>query len=338
MAEFLARQPLLENYWRAIILFGQNSASYKFAFAQSLIELSTEGRESIKLVELAEPFSRHIVSHLASAPIQATASSSRFLDTCRAFQEGKISRTQLIEQTAKLGFNNVIDAFHVVNRGEIPVRFFVDERRLGGGIRLTDELFRLRERLQFENLPQEVQARWNLVETAWQLKVARRALLVSVENGAIVGGPNGRRSTLTSCRDALNGYQKGKCFYCFREISIVPESAHLADVDHFHPRMLAQAGVALNLDGVWNLVLACRDCNRGVDGKSSRLPATSLLERLDTRNEFLIASHHPLRETLMAQTGRTRSARIGFLNQAFANAAELLIHHWQPRREHEAAF
>jgi hypothetical protein len=68
-----------------------------------------------------------------------------------------------------LGFNNVIDAFHVVNRGEIPVRFFSDERKNGGGIRLTDELFRLRERLQFGNLPQEVEARWRLVETAWQL-------------------------------------------------------------------------------------------------------------------------------------------------------------------------
>jgi hypothetical protein len=46
--------------------------------------------------------------------------------------------------TVKPGFNNVIDVFHVVNRSEIPVRLSVDERNAGGGIRLRDELFRLR--------------------------------------------------------------------------------------------------------------------------------------------------------------------------------------------------
>src|SRR5262249_31426723 len=144
--------------------------SYKFALAKSLIELSASEKESVKLEELAEPFSRHIVEHLASAPKQATSASSRFLDSCRKFADGGLSKDELIGQTAKLGFNNVIDAFHIVNRGEIPIRFFVDERHSGGGIRLTHELFRLRERLQFGSLPHEVEARWRLVETAWQLK------------------------------------------------------------------------------------------------------------------------------------------------------------------------
>jgi hypothetical protein len=34
-----------------------------------------------------------------------------------------------------------------------------------------------------------------------------------------------------------------------------------------------------------------------------------LLERLSRRNEFLIESHHPLRETLILQTGHTVQAR-----------------------------
>src|SRR5215831_6414402 len=166
MAEFLERQRTLENYWRAVILFERNVASYKFALAKSLIELSDKRQDLVKLEDLAEPFSRHIIEHLARAPKQATSSSSRFLDSCRKFASGEIGKDELIGQTAKLGFNNVIDAFHVVNRGEIPIRFFADERKDGSGIRLTDELFRLRERLQFGNLPQEVEARWRLVETA----------------------------------------------------------------------------------------------------------------------------------------------------------------------------
>src|SRR5262245_38046760 len=35
----------------------------------------------------------------------------------------------------------------------------------------------------------------------------------------------------------------------------------------------------------------CARCNRGSSGKFDRVPSSRLLERLDTRNEFLIASH-----------------------------------------------
>lgn len=31
---------------------------------------------------------------------------------------------------------------------------------------------------------------------------------------------NNRRVDITSCRDSLNGYQKGRCFYCFAPISV----------------------------------------------------------------------------------------------------------------------
>jgi hypothetical protein len=338
MAEFLERQRTPENYWRAVILFGQNVASYKFALAKSLIDLSERGQDAIKLEELAEPFSRHIIEHLGKAPKQATFASSRFLKACGTFAEGKLGKDELIGQTAKLAFDDVLDRFHVVNREPIPIRFYADERKSGGGIRLTDELFRLRERFQFANLPHEVEARWRLVETAWQLKVARAALAISVEEGMLVTVSEDRRRSLTSCRDALNGYQKGKCFYCFGDISVDATSDLLADVDHFHPRMMLQTGTSLNVDGVWNLVLACRTCNRGAEGKSSRLPQQRFLERLDTRNEFFVTSHHPLRETLMSQTGGTRQERISFLNSIYETAWEWLIHRWEPRAENERAF
>jgi hypothetical protein len=281
MADFLHRDRTPESYWRAVILFGQNVASYKFALGKALIELTASGKEFIKLEDLAEPFSRNIVEHLVQAPKQATSASSRFLNACREFSEGKIAKDDLIAQTTKLGFNNVIDAFHIVNRGEIPIRFFRDERS-NGGIRLTDELFRLRERLHFGNLPHEIEARWRLVETAWQLRITRSTLAVDVDGESLVMSPNGRRMNLTSCRDALNGYQKGKCFYCFTDISVEDGSELLADVDHFHPRTLVQLDMPMKLDGVWNLVLSCQKCNRGTDGKSSRVPHHRFLERLDT--------------------------------------------------------
>ena len=121
MAEpFIARAPSLEDYWRGIILFGRNVASYKFALAKSLLELRRPAGNLIKLEELAEPFSRHLAEHLKHADKQITSRSSKFIEACKQFNTGQLSKQRLVDQTIKLGFNNVIDAFHVVNQGEIP--------------------------------------------------------------------------------------------------------------------------------------------------------------------------------------------------------------------------
>jgi len=98
---------------------------------------------------------------------------------------------------------------------------------------------------------------------------------------------------------------------------------------HFFPHSLKSAGFGAVVDGVWNLVLACPNCNRGVGGKSNRVPTLKLLERLSTRNEFLIASHHPLRETLMGQTGSSEAARRHFLNRFHREALAALLHEWE---------
>jgi len=241
-----------------------------------------------------------------------------------------------------LGFQNVIDAFHVVNREPIPVQFFVDERKQRKGIVITDDLLRLKESVQFSNLPLEAEGRWRLVETAWELSLNPALLLVRCDETAsrlFVRNQLRERIDVTSSRDALNGYQKGKCFYCFRDISIVAGNAILADVDHFLPHtLLTRSETKDNLNGVWNLVLACRECNRGEKGKSARVPNLKYLERLHKRNNFLIDSHHPLRETLITQTGVTEALRQNFLQQQYDTAKLLLIHDWSPIEELEAAF
>jgi len=120
---------------------------------------------------------------------------------------------------------------------------------------------------------------------------------------------------------------------------VLPTSPILADVDHFFPHtILARTELNDNLNGVWNLVLACRECNRGERGKSARVPQIKYLERLFTRNNFLIDSHHPLRETLIAQTGTTEISRRRFLQRQHTNAKRLLIHEWSPANELESAF
>ena len=90
--EFYQVDPTLDNYWRAIILFGRNVASYKFALAKALQDLSDRSNDLITLDELAIPFSGHLCEHLKVAPKQTTAPSSQFLDSCLAYNQGQLSQ------------------------------------------------------------------------------------------------------------------------------------------------------------------------------------------------------------------------------------------------------
>lgn len=342
MSVFTTPTSTLDTYWRSIILFGRNVASYKFALAQSLIELSKQRKSLIKLDELAEPFSKYVINHLRENKKQGTFSSSRFLTSCQKYIDGGINHDELIAKTVELGFVNVIDAFHVVNQGEIPRRFFIDQRKQGNSIQLTDDLFSLIETFQAINLPSETEARWKLVETAWSLNISPSLLVVKFDSNAqnLFIEEREIRQTVTSCRDALNGYQKGKCFYCLHEISILGSEETKGDVDHFFPNTLKQVFPAdkINLDGVWNLVLSCKNCNRGPKGKFARIPELNYLERLHTRNNYLIDSYHPLRETLINQTGITPSARLDFLKDVDAKSIEILFHRWKPENELQESF
>jgi hypothetical protein len=80
---FTETTPTLENYWRSIILFGRNVASYKFALGKSLLELADQNYEEVSLDELAVPFARHVCEHLKLSDKQGTSARSRFLDACR---------------------------------------------------------------------------------------------------------------------------------------------------------------------------------------------------------------------------------------------------------------
>lgn len=335
--------PTLENYWRAVILFGRNTASYKFALARSLFDLHKAPDDLIRLDELAVPFSRHLTTHLKLTDRQGVSTSSKFLDACRAFNTsdgGEAASTRLLDATVSMGFTNVIDAFHRVHDKDVDCRFFLDERRHNGGIRLTENFFKLTEQTAFEDLNLETEARWRLVETAWDLKLARNMILVATDESAqiLLTHVNNRRITITSSREALNGYQKGKCFYCYRPIGIVPQDAGLADVDHFFPFALGHCAADKPVNGVANLVLACQECNRGANGKFHKIPQLKFLERLHKRNEYLIGSHHPLRETLIAQTGFRQADRHDFLQTVYNCAKSQLIHDWAPAQCDDATF
>lgn len=342
MFHFYEIEPTAENYWRAIILFGRNSASYKFALAKTLIDFYSKGQIIITLDELAQPYAFHLCEHLKQHPKQGTSDQSTFLAALRKFNLGEAGNSEMIEQTVRYGFTNVLDAFHNVHGHEVGVRFFIDKRSEKNAIQLTDNFMLLGDNQQLTGLAEETEARWRLVESAWENNVSRNIMLVQYEENSrnFIGVNALRRTTITSARPALNGYQKGRCFYCFRDISIDFGSKSLADVDHFFPHTLKKCDPHKPIDGIANLVLACPECNRGTDGKFDKLPSLALLERLYKRNEYLITSHHPLRETLIAQTGNTVGKRQSYLQTAY-NCSTLYFgaaRKWAPKQQGIAAF
>jgi len=339
--KFQINDPSLESQWRAIILFGKNSATYKFAFAKSLLTLVEKERTKITLDELAIPFSNSIIEHLKLSNKQGNSSSSTFLEGCRKYLKGEISQNALYLLTEKYGFVNVIDAFQNVNGGIIPNPFY--EKNFNNRkkeIVITDNLLKIKELYQYRNLEQEVDARWCLVETAWNLKINPNLLEVKYDEDKslfFVETDLMRRFDITSARDSLNGYQKGKCFYSFQDISINKSDLNICEVDHFLPHVnkIFHTNSGVNINGIWNLVLADSSINLN---KKTKIPEKRFLERLFNRNEFYIESKHPLAETIINQTGQTKEKRRGFLEAQYNLALSMSIHQWKPAIELKGTF
>jgi 5-methylcytosine-specific restriction endonuclease McrA len=324
-----ARTP--EGDWRHIVRFGRNVASYKFALGQALLDLGAQQQTFVRLEDLAVPYAAAICEHLQVEDRQSTSAQSQFLDACRSHNRGELDAGQLAETTVRLGFANVVDAFHISRGGEsTQTRFFVDERASRQGITLTDHLLELANGLQATVLPREVDARWNLVQMSWGLRLGTR--LVSFEMTPdddavdLYAPARLRRGPITGVRDALSGYQDGRCAYCLGPFTDIGTSR--VAVDHVLPFVLMSRGWQDgDLHQVWNLVLACYACN---SAKRDRPPAADWMPWLDQRGEDLIASHHPLRDTLLSQLGPDPASRHQTLARRYAAAIEMMRSSWKP--------
>ena len=135
-----------------------------------------------------------------------------------------------------------------------------------------------------------------------------------------------RRSPITGVRDALSGYQDGRRAYCndlFTDIG-----TKRVAVDHVLPFVLMTRGWPDgDLHQIWNLVLACYECN---SAKRDLPPDKEWMCWLEERNEHLITSHHPLRETLITQLGPNATRRREALVPRHTAATEMIRSTWKP--------
>lgn len=332
MPTFTENDLSLETQWRSIILFGRNVATYKFAFGKALLNLAQQEKNIVTLDDLAEPFSNYMIEHIKQGMGQGN--NGLFIRTLDEYINGcEVDKEAVLKITSMEGFNNVIDAFQNVNGAVIPNPFYDGKYKgLETTLTLTDELIGLKDSNQFNNFESEVEARWRLVETAWNLNIAPHHLEVQYDEigkELYVETDIMRRVDVSNARDALNGYQKGKCFYCCDDISVVTGADNVCQVDHFLPHKNKVTHLPANINGVWNLVLACKVCN-GVSEKGAKIPEISFLDKLSTRNEYYISSKHPLAETIVNQTGANTPNRNGFLMEHYNKALDNSLQTWKP--------
>lgn len=123
MNQFIIDQPTLDSYFRGVILFGRNVASYKFALGKSLIDLAVDGKDFVSEKELAIPFVKYTNEHFQNGTKQITSNSSSYFNAFQKYNEGTATLEEMVKLTISNPFKNVIDRFHVVNDSELNTKF-----------------------------------------------------------------------------------------------------------------------------------------------------------------------------------------------------------------------
>jgi 5-methylcytosine-specific restriction endonuclease McrA len=315
--------------WRSILLFGSNTAAYKFALGGALLEVASAGSDSVRVQDLAVPFAKRICDHLKVEDRQATNPSSSFLVACRKYNAGEIDLDTLVSSTVSQGFRYVFDAFHQVAGEDVPQRFFTLDGSGGSQVlHPTDQLLAINKSATAV-LESEVEARWRLVEVAWAMRISAQLLDVQMDSMSeelIVSRDLVRRKSIGSAKWAFSGYQDGKCFYCNVELDTIDLVMTQTHVDHVIPYSLGKF-MTTDVDHVWNLVNACSDCNLS---KSNKMPEYGFVERVYRRNEYYIHSNHPLKDAIIRATGKTPAERQRTSKRAFDDAGKLMPTNWSP--------
>ncbi len=298
--------------WREIVLYGQNTATYKIALGRCLERFARDGKDWVRLPELAEAFFDLYVERLqAGKPQLLTPGRLTVMERIVAsFKHGAIDRDEAIVRVGREAFDDVLPRFHTVYDRAVPVPFY--EQPPDGGLVRTDAAFAVFARPDASELGAELGARWDLLEAAFDLKRVPGSLANDVR--AIYLARGYERTSVTHLRPVLHGYQQGRCFYCGEPIP--PDDGH---VDHVIPRQF------LMHDEPWNLVLAHGFCN---EQKSDRLPGMAFVEQLVTRNEHLIASNHPLRQQIIDQLGATSGQRRRAVLRVYQDARVAIPYEW----------
>ncbi|MGE5580209.1 MAG: HNH endonuclease [Bacillota bacterium] len=308
------------DFWRAIILYGLNTATYKMALGQCLADLVRQGRTQISLDNLALEFHTLYKKRLENGKPQLVTPGRQSImeQVVELSSLGQIDEETIISRVKAQPFAEVIPRFHTVNGQALAVKFY---EVVKDNLIISDETCRLFEGGRGFDLLYELGSRWSLLESSFQMRRDDSALVNDVRRFYLERGY--ARTEITSLVPALQGYQNGICFYCGEAMG--EEEIH---VDHVIPRQL------VHHDEVWNLVLAHDFCNQQ---KSDALTERYYIEKLIERNEALIMSNHPLKKRLIAELGETPARRQQNVWKVYEDGRTVLRYTWEGIRGYNPA-
>lgn len=288
---------------RTIVLFGKNTSTYKFALASTLLKLKP--KDSIAYEELRDDFILTLFRHYQINPHQYQAGENSLT---RAFDKYQIDHNwdSLLRVAQGSIYKYVFDAFHNVGGGSIKREHILfehvpNEKKLV----LTDNINAILERPQLiDVLSNENESRWMIVEEAWKNSLSPNFLIYNKAEGNLVSVSSNERTNLRSAVSVLLPYQHGNCFYCNKRLNTfaISSDSDFPDVDHFvaHSYFNRPDMNLVNPDSIWNLVIACKDCNRGQDGKFERIPSLKFQQKLINRNVLFTEEHrHSLKNSIL---------------------------------------
>jgi 5-methylcytosine-specific restriction endonuclease McrA len=302
-----------QDCWRGIIFLGLNTATYKLALANCLIQFVEHGQTSVTMNELSASF-----FDLYLARLQAGAKPQLILPhrltvmerIVEQYRSQRIDRDGAVLRVKNEAFGDVIPRFHTVDNVPVPTQFYI---QTPAGLTVTDDAFAVLIGANGEQLRADIDTRWSLLEAAFEIRRENFQLENDIRMFYLNKGYE--RTNITHLRPALNGYQNNLCFYCG-----LPMQPDEVDVDHVIPRQL------IYHDEVWNLVLAHTFCNMQ---KSDLPPSMYYIEQLVYRNEFLIASNHPLKDKIIQQLGATPGVRRQVIQRVYSDALRISRFTWE---------
>jgi len=284
------------DYWKAIILYGLNQATYKIAFGKTLLELAQSNQDSIDWDVLSKVFLDHYIQRLSDDPMPQQANLNRRTVMERIITQlknGIIAYNEAIKLVGTEAFNDVVPRFQTIVTipKKITQRFYDYDH--GKKLYLHDSIFKINETNRRELLS-ELNARWSLLEGAFKIGHENWELTNDIRETYICNGYD--RTNLTKNVPFLTGYQGNVCFYCGEVI--VESDVH---VDHVLPRQV------LMHDEIWNLVLSHDLCNWN---KDDSLVGKHYIEKLIARNENIMGSNHPWKRKIAVALGNSKKNRI----------------------------
>ncbi|AKD04931.1 HNH endonuclease domain-containing protein [Pontibacter korlensis] len=298
------------DYWKAIILYGLNAATYKIALGKTLLELTKHNNESLEWSTLAKAYLDNYINRLSANPLPQQSNPSRRTVMERITTQlrlGTITYEEALGMVEREAFNDVIPRFHTIGVNKLmgAEKFYHFDH--GKKLYLHDSLFRIHESSSGE-LYKELDARWSLLEGAFQMGHDNWDLANDIREIYIKKGTE--RTNITGNIPFLNGYQGNVCFYCGEQMA--PSDIH---VDHVLPRQVVMH------DEIWNLVLSHSLCNLH---KEDFLVGKHYLEKLIDRNENIMGSNHPWKHKISASLGATKVARAKSTYYHYENVRQVL--------------